>query len=160
MKNKTFLGKENKTLGGEIIVGMFIDRDNRLNIFTENPIEEVKMEKIGDLPKETIYFGERDGLCSCKRKPKDPYQTRWLTEGFFNEILNNEDQIMLVKVNNYFRAVKLLKVFELLPDGWYINIHKKNGRISTESTYYLSRQKDDFVEFCLNVVLESVLEKN
>lgn len=148
-----------KTLGGEKIVKVFIDGDNRLNIFTENPIKEVKMDKIGDLPKETIYFGEKDGLCSCKRKPKDPYQARWLSEKFFNEILDNKDQIMLVKVNDEFRAIKLLKAFELLPDGWYINICKNNDKKLTKSTYCLSKQKDDFVEFYLNVVLESVLEK-
>jgi hypothetical protein len=148
-----------KTLGGEKIVKVFIGRDNRLNVFTQNPIKEVKMEKIGDLPKETIYFGERDGLCSCQRKPKDPYETRWLSERFFNEILDSKDQIILVKVNDEFQAIKLLKAFELLPDGWYINICKNNDEKLTKSTYCISKQKDDFVEFYLNFVYKNVFKK-
>ena len=138
------------TLGGEMIVKMFIDKNNELNIFTKNPIKEVKRDKIGDLPKETIYFGERDGFCSCQRKPKNPHvDPQWLTEEFFNEILSNEDQIMLIKVNNKFQPVKLLKIFELLPDGWYINIYKNNNKKSIKRTmckYYLSKQKNNLVD--------------
>lgn len=148
-----------KTLGGEKIVKVFVDENNRLNIFTKNQIKEVERNKIGDLPKETIYFGERDGLCSCERKPKYPYEGRWLSENFFNEILGNEDQIILVKVNGNFQAIKLLKAFELLPDGWYINICRNKDKISAEDTYCLSRQKDDFVEFCLDLLSEKVFEK-
>ena len=145
-----------KTLGGEIIVKIFVDENNRLNVFTKNPIKEVKRNKIGDLPKETIYFGERDGLCSCQRKAKDPYENpKWYTEEFFNEILPNEDQIMLVNVNNKLQAVKLLKVFELLPDGWYIHICENNNNNSIRKTiakYCLSNQKDDLLDDYLNYI--------
>lgn len=126
-----FIKDKNNTLGGEKIAKMFIDKDKRLNVFTENPIKEVKMEKIGDLPKETIYFGERDGLCSCQRILKDVNdEPERLTEEFFNEILYTKDHIMLVNVNNKLQPVKISKVFKLLPDGWYIDMCDNNSKKS------------------------------
>lgn len=127
---KNFIKDEKvNTLGGEKIIKMFIDEDNRLNIFTQNPIKEVERVEIGNLPKETIHFGERDGLCSCERRAKDiNAEPERLTEEFFNEILYTKDHIMLVNVNNKLQPVKISKVFKLLPDEWHIDMCDNNKK--------------------------------